>query len=213
MSVRYPSSPAPGQDLAFGGLVGFVSVLDLARRQSTHRTAAPRPARDTDGMDTTKPSIYMAGPLGFTDAGRLYHNTVLLPAVRAAGLVPLDPWDVEPDVRAILELPVGSSERLAQLAEVNRTIGERNARLIDGCDAVLAVLDGNDVESGTAAEIGYAAAKRKPVVGLRCDHRVTGDNEATLVNLQVEWFVVESGGRLETDPGAAIAALARLTRR
>jgi nucleoside 2-deoxyribosyltransferase len=162
-------------------------------------------------MDTTKPAIYLAGPLGFTEAGRLYHETVLVPAVHAAGFVALDPWDVEPELQAVFELPVGSVERLARLGEVNRAIGERNARLIDGCTAVLAVLDGNDVDSGTAAEIGYAAAKRKPVIGLRCDHRVTGDNEATLVNLQVEWFVVESGGQLETDLGAAIAALARLT--
>ena len=159
----------------------------------------------------TSPKVYMAGPLGFTAAGRLYHETVLEPAVRASGLTPLDPWAVGPEVQAVLELAVGSAERAARLPEVNRAIGARNARLIEECDAVLAVLDGNDVDSGTAAEIGYAAAKHKPVVGLRCDHRVTGDNEATLVNLQVEWFVVESGGRLETDLADAIASLARVT--
>jgi len=161
---------------------------------------------------TGKPAIYMAGPLGFTEAGRLYHDTVLLPAVRAAGLEPLDPWDLAPELQAVFELPVGSAERRARLPEVNRAVGARNARLIDECNAVLAVLDGNDVDSGTAAEVGYAAAKHKPVVGLRCDHRVTGDNEATLVNLQVEWFVIESGGRLETDPRDAISTLERLVR-
>jgi nucleoside 2-deoxyribosyltransferase len=112
----------------------------------------------------------------------------------------------------VFELPVGTVERQERLKDVNRKLGARNAQLIDSCDAVLAVLDGSDVDSGTAAEIGYAAAKHKPVVGLRCDHRVTGDNEAALVNLQVEWFIVESGGRLETDLGAALVALARLTR-
>lgn len=160
-------------------------------------------------MAATTSKIYMAGPLGFTEAGRLYNQTVLVPAVRAAGFEALDPWDIDPELQAVFALPVGSPERRAQLPGVNRAIGARNARLIDECDAVLAVLDGNDVDSGTAAEIGYAAAKHKPVVGLRCDHRVTGDNEATLVNLQVEWFVVESGGSLETDPRAAIAALTR----
>ena len=191
------------------------------------RPARRHPARATlPAMDTTKPSIhvgkpaihvgkpaiYMAGPLGFTEAGRLYHDTVLLPAVRAAGLEPLDPWDLAPELQAVFELPVGSAERRARLPEVNRAVGARNAQLIDECNAVLAVLDGNDVDSGTAAEIGYAAAKHKPVVGLRCDHRVSGDNEATLVNLQVEWFVIESGGRLETDPRAAISTLERLVR-
>jgi len=162
-------------------------------------------------MDTTKPSIYLAGPHGFTEAGRLYHNAVLVPAVRAARFVPLDPWDIEAEVQAVFELPVGNLERRSRLSDANRKLGARNARLIDDCNAVLAVLDGSDVDSGTAAEIGYAAAKHKPVVGLRCDHRVTGDNEAALVNLQVEWFIFESGGRLETDLGAALIALARLT--
>ena len=158
----------------------------------------------------SNPKIYMAGPLGFTESGRLYHETVLVPAVRAAGFEPLDPWEIDPELQAVFALPVGSAERRTRLPEVNRAIGARNARLIDECAAVLAVLDGNDVDSGTAAEIGYAAAVHKPVVGLRCDHRVTGDNEATLVNLQVEWFVIASGGCLETDPSAAIASLERL---
>jgi nucleoside 2-deoxyribosyltransferase len=163
-------------------------------------------------MDTTNTKVYMAGPLGFTEAGRLYHETVLVPAVSAAGLEPLDPWAIDAELQAVFALPVGSAERQARLPEVNRVIGARNAHLIQDCAAVLAVLDGNDVDSGTAAEIGYAAAIHKPVVGLRCDHRVTGDNEATLVNLQVEWFVIESGGSLETDPRAAIAALERVVR-
>jgi nucleoside 2-deoxyribosyltransferase len=75
---------------------------------------------------------------------------------------------------------------------------------------VLAILDGHDVDSGTAAEIGYAAALARPIVGLRTDLRVTGDNEATLVNLQVEWFIVESGGVLTTALDQAIAALVRV---
>ena len=75
-------------------------------------------------------------------------------------------------------------------------------------------LDGTDVDSGTAAEIGYAAALHKPVVGLRLDLRVTGDNEATIVNLQIEWFIRESGGRLlDTNVDDAIAALTKVLRR
>lgn len=38
--------------------------------------------------------------------------------------------------------------------------------------AMLAILDGQDVDSGTAAEIGYAFARRKPIVGYRGDLRV-----------------------------------------
>lgn len=156
------------------------------------------------------PKVYVAGPLGFTKAGASYYSGVLLPRVRAAGLEPLDPWDLPREIRDVFELPRDSAERRARLGETNRAVGRRNAEMIHVCDGVLAVLDGDDVDSGTAAEIGYAAALRKPIVGLRDDLRVTGDNEATLVNLQVEWFIIESGGSLETDLDAAIAALARL---
>ena len=82
--------------------------------------------------------------------------------------------------------------------------------MIRAAAGVLAVLDGEDVDSGTAAEIGYAAALARPVVGVRTDLRITGDNEATLVNLQVEWFIIESGGRLTTSLDDALAALADL---
>jgi nucleoside 2-deoxyribosyltransferase len=75
---------------------------------------------------------------------------------------------------------------------------------------VLAFLDGPDVDSGTAAEIGYAAALPRPIVGIRTDTRVSGDNEAALVNLQVEWFVVDSGGTLWCDLDDAVVALATI---
>ncbi len=89
-------------------------------------------------------------------------------------------------------------------------IGARNAALIEAAAGVLAVLDGTDVDSGTAAEIGFAAALARPVVGVRLDLRQTGDNEAAVVNLQVEWFIRSSGGDVTRDLADAIARLARL---
>ena len=151
--------------------------------------------------------IYVASPLGFTDAGRMYSDTVLLPAVRAAGFEPVDPWEVDADVVHVFGLARDDPERRTRLAEVNRLVGKRNAELIRSAAGVLAILDGDDVDSGTAAEIGYAAALSRPVVGLRSDLRISGDNEATLVNLQVEWFVVESGGQLATSLDEALVTL------
>lgn len=151
--------------------------------------------------------IYVASPLGFTDAGRLYSHDVLLPALRDAGFEPLDPWEVDAEIVRVFSLPPGP-ERASLLEPTNRRVGEKNAQLIVACDGMLAVLDGSDVDSGTAAEIGYAAALHRPVVGLRSDLRVTGDNEATLVNLQVEWFITESGGRLATTLPEALGYLA-----
>jgi nucleoside 2-deoxyribosyltransferase len=151
--------------------------------------------------------IYIASPLGFTDAGRLYSTTVLLPAVRAAGFEPLDPWTVSADIERVFALDRDDPERAQLLGATNRLVGRRNAEMIRSAAGVLAILDGDDVDSGTAAEIGYAAALPRPIVGLRTDLRTTGDNEATLVNLQVEWFVIDSGGRLTTSLDDALAAL------
>lgn len=42
---------------------------------------------------------------------------------------------------------------------------------IDRCDAVVAILDGPDSDSGTCVEIGYARALGKPIIGVRTDFR------------------------------------------
>jgi nucleoside 2-deoxyribosyltransferase len=136
-------------------------------------------------------AIYLAGPSGFTEPGRRYHEEHVIPAVRAAGFDCLDPW-------------AGAAPRTR--AE-NRRAGRANQAMIDACAAVLAILDGPDVDSGTAAEIGYAAAIGRPVVGLRTDIRMSGENRAALVNLQVAWFVEHSGGTIVTTLPAAVAEL------
>jgi nucleoside 2-deoxyribosyltransferase len=159
------------------------------------------------------PKVYLAGPLGFTAAGRAFHAAEVVRRVREAGFVPLDPWDVPRKIEAAFGRPLDDPRRPAALAKANREAGKRNAGLIDEADAVLAILDGTDVDSGTAAEIGYAAALGKPVIGVRLDSRNTGDNEATIVNLQVEWFIRASGGRvLDTSLDDAIKALTRVLR-
>jgi nucleoside 2-deoxyribosyltransferase len=154
-------------------------------------------------------TVYVASPLGFSLATKAFYEFELLPAIRAAELEPLDPWDdpaAEEAIAAALALPV-SEARLEALREVNRRLGAANAASIERADAVLAVLDGADVDSGTAAEIGFAAALGKPVVGLRLDVRQAGDNEATIVNLQVEHFIAASGGRIARSLPDAIASL------
>jgi nucleoside 2-deoxyribosyltransferase len=60
--------------------------------------------------------------------------------------------------------PAGPARREA-LVRMSRTIGERNRTLLAGAAAVPAVPDGPDVDSGTAAEVGWAAAHRIPVSG------------------------------------------------
>ena len=143
--------------------------------------------------------VYLAGPSGFTDAGRRWHAEVLRPAVEAAGFVALDPWAGADEI----------FDSAASLADANRDVARRNTDLIRRSSAVLAVLDGTDVDSGTAAEIGYAAALGVPVVGLRTDLRIAGDNEAATINLQVQYFL----DALCTDVPDAIDALRRVVKR
>jgi nucleoside 2-deoxyribosyltransferase len=155
------------------------------------------------------PKIYVASPLGFNEPGRHWAATVLHPRLTGAGFEVLDPWvDETGAAAATLALPAGA-ERVDALREMSRTIGARNRRLLAQATAVLAVLDGPDVDSGTAAEIGWAAAHGRPVVGLRSDFRLA-DHEAAAVNLQVEDFVVVSGGRLVSTLDEAMAALGAL---
>jgi nucleoside 2-deoxyribosyltransferase len=153
--------------------------------------------------------LYLASPLGFSEPGRHYATTVLMPRLAEAGWTVLDPWIDEGGViAATLALPVGE-ERLAALERMSRLIGERNRSLIGQADVVLAVLDGPDVDSGTAAEIGWAAAHGKPVVGWRSDFRLA-EHEASRINIQVADFITVSGGRLVTTLDDAVAVLSGL---
>lgn len=142
-----------------------------------------------------KNTVYLAGPLGFSEAGRYFLYSRAVPDLRNAGIVVLDPWKLT-DTEVIEQastLPYGEERRL-RWAEVSRTIGENNVAAIARATALIAFLDGADVDSGTAAEIGYAAARNKTILGYRSDFRLSGDNEGVSVNLQVEHFILASGG-------------------
>ena len=144
---------------------------------------------------TAKIRIYLAGPLGFSEAGRHFYNTVLIPYVERLGYEVLDPWTLTDarKIRAVAKMPYGAVKRDAW-RRLNLEMGATNRAAIDAAQAVLAVLDGTDVDSGTAAEIGYAFARGKPIVGYRGDFRLSADNEGSTVNLQVEYFIRASGG-------------------
>jgi nucleoside 2-deoxyribosyltransferase len=153
--------------------------------------------------------IYLAGPLGFSEPGREYLYGTLIPRLVAAGFEVLDPWAAGGAIATAAAMDPGP-ERQEALASANAAAARWNADAIDAADAVLAVLDGADVDSGTAAEIGWAAARRTPVVGWRTDVRLAGDNEAATVNLQVQHFIERSGGDIERDLTSAMGRLSDL---
>ena len=95
------------------------------------------------------------------------------------------------------------------LSEINSELGCANRQLIDSCDMLVGGLDGTDVDSGTASEIGYAAGIGKMVEGYRDDFRLAGDNIGSIVNLQVEYFIRMRFGKVWTTLEDLRAALRR----
>nr|MDO8135958.1 nucleoside 2-deoxyribosyltransferase [Candidatus Njordarchaeum guaymaensis] len=65
-----------------------------------------------------------------------------------------------------------------------RSIFEEDLDALKKSDLVLAVLDGVDVDSGVAFEMGFAHALKKTILGLKTDHRVFSKLES--VNLMIE---------------------------
>ncbi len=96
--------------------------------------------------------LYFAGPL-FSSAERDW-NAALAGRLRAAGHEVFLPQDQEKgkDAAGVFATDVGG---------------------IDWADALVAIMDGPDPDSGTAWECGYAYGK-KPVVLVRTDFRASG---------------------------------------
>ena len=154
--------------------------------------------------------IYLASPLGFAASTTDFMAEAVQ---RLADVVIVEnPWDDVRFVNEFAEIATLDSyaERVDRLKAINTELGRTNAERIDRSDAVFAVLDGVDVDSGTAAEIGYAYARGKTIFGLRTDFRLAGDNIGATVNLQVEYFITASGGRVVTTLDEFVAAAKEL---
>ena len=143
---------------------------------------------------------YVASPLGFSESGRLWYDDVFLSALR-------------PLVEVVVPWTLTEAEEIAAAAREGREremaleIGRRNAEAIRGCGLLVAHLDGQEVDSGTASEVGYAAALGLRCFGLRTDLRQAGE-PGVAVNLQVEHFIVASGGFVAKSLDELIGALA-----
>ena len=157
--------------------------------------------------------IYLASPLGFSKAGIEFYYGTFIPAIQWLGYEVIDPWELtdKGKIKRIHEMPYGLKRRNAW-RKINMEIAENNRKGIDESDGLVAVLDGTDVDSGTAAEIGYGFARGKPILGYRGDFRLSADNEGAIVNLQVEYFIRESGGTIITEVDKLQKELKRIFR-
>ena len=140
--------------------------------------------------------IYLASPLGFAESTRDF-MAVMESQIAACGYTVLNPWHLAtPEQLEAAALIENTDQRRQALHKVNMEVAGRNEKAIRECQAVVAVLDGADVDSGTASEIGFAYALGKRIYGYRSDFRIAGDNEGSLINLQVEYWIEKSGGRI-----------------
>lgn len=65
-------------------------------------------------------------------------------------------------------------------------IFQANREALDECDLMVAILDGAQVDDGTAWEIGYFFGQDKKILGIRTDFRRAGESDGSRVNLMIE---------------------------
>lgn len=121
----------------------------------------------SEGLDR-KVGIYLAGPL-FSEA-----------EIR---------WGFQ--VKAAIEGHFGDSLVLIWPHEIGSDktqmdIFKKNLDALQRCSILVALLDGPQVDDGTAWEIGYHYARGGVAVGLRTDFRRAGESAGAKVNAMVE---------------------------
>lgn len=150
------------------------------------------------------PRCYVASPLGFNETGRHYYCEVYLPALKTV-VEPVDPWTLT------AQAEIDAARATDRLHDMMLEIGRRNALAIRSSSLLVALLEGQEPDSGTVAELGYGAGLGKRCFGLRSDFRHTGE-EGVSVNLQVEAFVVDSGGEIASTLAELVAAIGKSSR-
>lgn len=136
--------------------------------------------------------IYLAGPL-FTHAERAFMELLRDRMRQVPGIEVTWPGDLFDDAH------------LASLGvQAKAHIFQGCMSTLDASTHVVAVLDGPQVDDGTAWEVGYAFAKGKPIWGLRTDFRNGGDTGHSMVNCMIECAC----GRMFRTSDDVLAALA-----
>ena len=168
------SSPACGVTSTYYGSEGTLPPKKAGRGVFLKRFPH---IRAIDVADFARYRIYLAAPL-YSEAERSYNAIV-------ADLLRKNFFDVY--------LPQDTGDDNPKREKNDHVqIYERNKQALQDADIVIAIIDGADVDSGTAWEMGYSTALGIQVIALRTDFRIAGYEE--LVNLMLEQsaFVVTS---------------------
>lgn len=129
--------------------------------------------------------VYVASPL-FSQAEREFLEKMVNSLAQASGLDPLNDFF----------LPHRDGGELGK-GPTRNNIFNLDMHHVDSAGVIIALLDGQDVDSGTCIELGYAFAKGKKILGLLTDFRsyCTNDHEPHRPNLMV-WGVCNKGETL-----------------
>jgi nucleoside 2-deoxyribosyltransferase len=111
-------------------------------------------------------NVYFAGPL-FTMAERRFNEELSSEMRRLCPTLDIF-------------FPQACDKEFLGLPDFTQRVYQALMEALDRCDAVVAILDGPDSDSGTCVEIAYARAKGKPVIGVRTDFR---DGEVQGLNI------------------------------
>ena len=126
--------------------------------------------------------IYFAGPL-FSEADRDWIRKTIreienLARVGGKEVTIIFPYDL---------MTVDELERIGDQAKYE--IFSRCKSHIEDADIVMALLDGTQVDDGTAWEIGYyyrGRAEGSLIIGIRTDFRNAGESRTSVVNAMIE---------------------------
>jgi nucleoside 2-deoxyribosyltransferase len=118
-------------------------------------------------------TIYQAGPL-FSEADKAFHRE-LFAHLRLAGYTVIWPGDLLTDKQIAEAGPHAPSMIFNACREA-----------IDRSTLMVALLDGAQVDDGTAWEIGYAYAKGIPIYGIRTDARRAGETPHSYANSMIQ---------------------------
>lgn len=124
-------------------------------------------------------TIYQAGPL-FTDAEQHWHLALkkkIEESIKTQGHVAKVIWPYELLPGEVETNEVGKGQLIFKTC----------LDALTSADVVIALLDGVQVDDGTAWEIGYAYALGKPILGIRTDFRQAGEHPGATVNAMVEY--------------------------
>lgn len=127
-------------------------------------------------------TIYIAAPL-FSKSERTWINSIKRRIKRLAA-------DKGLDIKIINPQELISDKEICQLGEnAKYEIFNRCNAHLDGVDILVAVLDGSQVDDGTAWEVGYFFRSKvhgQKILGVRTDFRKAGESNGAIVNAMIE---------------------------